>query len=138
MLDALVKVYADYPTRMGAVPLERVTGLCNLDAMLETYSLSGDRRILDRALQAFARPEVARDIRRVGRPVVFPGHMVILYEDIRLPALVYQWSGDRRQLKTTLGALRWLDRNHMLPYGVASGEEYRRGRRRLRKPKPAT
>jgi hypothetical protein len=133
VLDALVKVYADYPTRMDRVPLTEVTGLCNLDAMLETYSLSGDRRILDRALKAFARPEVAKDMEMWDRAQVFPGHMVILYEDIRLPALVYQWSGDPRQLQTTLGALRWLDENHMLPYGVASGEEYAAGVGALRK-----
>ena len=47
VLDALVKVYADYPATMGKVPLAhcRVTGLCNLDAMLETYSL--ERRPAD-------------------------------------------------------------------------------------------
>jgi hypothetical protein len=134
VLDALVKVYADYPMRMGTVQLGDVSGLCNLDAMLETYSLSGDRRILDRALRAIdAEPDAVRDFHSWRQGVVFPGHMVILYEDIRLPALAYQWSGDRHQLQATLGALRWLDQNHMLPYGVASGEEYAAGVGSLRK-----
>ena len=53
--------------------------------------------------------------------------MVILYENIRLPALVYPWSGDRRHLQATLAAFKWLDDNHMLPYGVPSGEEYASG-----------
>ena len=129
VLDALVKVYADYPAKMGKVPLVncQVTGLCNLDAMLETYSLSGDRRILDRALAAMAQPEVARDIRDWCKGALPPGHMVVIYEDIRLPALVYPWSGDRQQLQATLGAMQWLDDNHMLPYGVASGEEFASG-----------
>ena len=114
---------------MGKVPLAqcRVTGLCNLDAMLETYSLSGDRRILDRALAAMAQPDVVRDIGDWGRGLLPPGHMVVIYEDIRLPGLVYPWSGDRRQLQATLGAVKWLDDNHMLPYGVASGEEFASG-----------
>ncbi len=129
VLDALVKVYADYPAKMGKVPLAncQVTGLCNLDAMLETYSLSGDRRILDRALAAMAQPDVVRDIRDWGQGLLPPGHMVVIYEDIRLPALVYPWSGDRQQLQATLGAMKWLDENHMLPYGVASGEEFASG-----------
>ncbi len=129
VLDALVKVYADYPAAMGTLPLVncRVTGLCNLDAMLETYSLSGDRRILDRALAAMAQPEVVHDMRDWAKGLLPPGHMVILYEDIRLPALVYPWSGDRRQLQASLGAIRWLDDNHVLPYGVAAGEEYASG-----------
>ena len=129
VLDALVKVYADYPAEMGKVPLVncQVTGLCNLEAMLETYSLSGDRRILDRALAAMNQPDVVRDIRDWGKGLLPPGHMVVIYEDIRLPALVYPWSGDRQQLQASLGAMKWLDQNHMLPYGVASGEEFASG-----------
>ena len=41
--------------------------------------------------------------------------------------------GRPRQLQATLGALRWLDQNHMLPYGVASGKEYAAGIGALRK-----
>src|SRR5208282_843069 len=54
VLDALVKVYADYPAAMGDLKPGSVSGLCNLDPMLETYSYSGDRRILERALEAIA------------------------------------------------------------------------------------
>jgi hypothetical protein len=123
VLDALVKVYADYPVNMGGTGFGSVSGLCNLDAMLETYSYSCDRRILDRALQAIAQPEPARDIRAWADGRLTPGHAVILYENIRLPALVYPWSGDPRQLRATLGAVKWLDQRDMLPYGVAAGEE---------------
>ena len=70
---------------------------------------------------------MAKDIQAWGEGRLAPGHMVILYENIRLPALVYPWSGDRRHLQATLGALKWLDDNHMLPYGVASGEEFASG-----------
>ena len=53
--------------------------------------------------------------------------MDIFYENIRLPAVVYPWSGDRTQLLSSLSAFKWLDQNHMLPYGVASGEEFGSG-----------
>jgi len=53
--------------------------------------------------------------------------MVILYENIRLPAIVYPFSGDPQHLQATVAALRWLDDHHLLPYGVASGEEYASG-----------
>jgi hypothetical protein len=59
--------------------------------------------------------------------------LVILYENIRLPALVYPWSSDPRHLRATLGAFQWLDDNHILPYGVASGEEFASGVGALRK-----
>lgn len=127
VLDALVKVYADYPGNMGHLNFSDVTGLCNLDAMLETYALSGDRRIFERALQAIAQPPVVQDIDawRAGR--LTDSHMVITYENLRLPALVYPWSGHPHHLEATQSAFRWLDEHHMLPYGVASGEEYASG-----------
>ena len=104
VLNALVKVYADYPVNMGPTHFHDVSGLCNLEAMLETYSLSGDRRILDRVLQVVAQPGVAADIQAWGQGRLRPGHMVILYENIRLPGLVYPWSGDLGHLQATLGA----------------------------------
>jgi len=128
VLEALVKVYAAYPANMGTLQLGgAVSGLCNLDAMLETYSFSADRRILERVMQAMAQPEVAKDIQAWKAGRLAPGHMVILYENIRLPAVVYPWSADPNQLQATLGAFQWLDEHHMLPYGVASGEEFASG-----------
>ena len=127
VLDALVKVYAAYPENMGGVGFGDVTGLCNLDAMLETYSFSGDRRILDRVLHAIAQPAVAKEFQAWAAGQLAPGHMVILYENTRLPAIVYPWTGDEHLLRATLGAWKWLDDQHMLPYGVASGEEFASG-----------
>ncbi len=134
VLEALVKVYADYPTKMGTLQLGgAVSGLCNLDAMLETYSFSGDRRILERALQAMAQPAVAQEIQAWKAGRLSPGHMVILYENIRLPGLVYPWSADPNHLQATRAAFQWLDEHHMLPYGVASGEEFASGMGAFRK-----
>jgi hypothetical protein len=127
VLDALVKVYADYPVKMGPTHFHDVSGLCNLDAMLETYSESGDQRILHRARAALAEPGVVNDLQAWSQGRLAPGHMVILYENIRLPSLAYPWSGDDRHLRATLGAFQWIDKNHMLPYGVSSGEEYASG-----------
>ena len=127
VLDALVKVYADYPVPMGHLNFSDVTGLCNLDAMLETYSYSGDRRIFERALQAIAQPELQGDLQAWQANRLTHSHMVITYENIRLPGVVYPWSGDPSHLGATLGAFQWLDDHHMLPYGVASGEEYASG-----------
>ena len=67
VLDALVKVYADYPAKMGEIDFNDVSGLCNLDAMLETYSYSGDRRILDRCCRPSPSPSVANDLRALAR-----------------------------------------------------------------------
>lgn len=124
VLDALVKVYADYPENMGGLQVNDVSGLCNLDAMMETYAMSGDRRILERATAAISRAEVREIIKQWGGNTMDPSHLVITYENLRLPAVMYPWTGDPAQLRATKGAFAWLEKNHMMPYGLPSGEEY--------------
>ncbi len=127
VLEALVKVYAGYQGDMARADFGDVTGLCNLDAMLETYSFSGDRRILDCALRAVAQPGVAKEFQAWETGQLAPGHMVMVYEAIRLPAIVYPWNGDSHLLGATLGAWKCMDARQTLPYGVSSGEELASG-----------
>ena len=127
ILDALVKAYADYPVPMGNLDFTDVSGLCNVDAALETYCYSGDRRILDRVMAAMQSPAPRKTMLQWLDGRFLPGHAVITYEDIRIPALLYPWTNDPRYLQATLNAFAWIDREHMLPYGMASGEEYMSG-----------
>jgi len=92
-LDEWNPAYAGDMTRTGGI---EVSGLCNLDAMMETYSYSGDKRILDRVLAAVAKMAARCKEWEAGR--LQPGHMVILYENVRLPAIMYPWSGDEHLL----------------------------------------
>jgi hypothetical protein len=138
ILEALVKAYCDYPVPMGPLRFNDVSGLCNLDAMVETYSLSGDRRVLERAQAALAAPVPEAALRQWLDGQLTEGHAVITYENIRLPALLYPWTGEKRQLQATLNAFAWIDRRHRLPYGVASGEEYLSGVGAFRKTETCT
>ncbi len=134
VLEAMVKVYSAYPTNMGNLHLGgEVSGLCNLDPMLEVYSLSGDLRILDRVRLAISQPSVVDAVKAWNQGTFLPGHMVIFYENIRLPAITYPWTGDAKFLQASLNAFQWLDDHHMLPYGVASGEEFASGSGAFRK-----
>ncbi|MEI8371280.1 MAG: beta-L-arabinofuranosidase domain-containing protein [Planctomycetota bacterium] len=127
ILDVLVKTYADYPVAMGHLDFTDVSGLCNIDAALETYSYSGDRRVLDRVLAAMRSSTPQKTMLQWSDGQFVPGHAVITYEDIRLPAILYSWTNEPRYLQATLNAFAWIDREHMLPYGLASGEEYMSG-----------
>ena len=72
ILDALVKAYADYPVAMGHLDFNGVSGLCNVDAALETYAYSGDRRVLDRVLAAIRAPAPQNTLLAVARRAVRP------------------------------------------------------------------
>ena len=124
VLDALVKVYADYPENLGDLHFHDVTGACNIDPMLETYALSGDNRILARVTAAISQPQVRRTWRSWGAPDTECGHLVITYENIRIPAVTYPWNGREECLEATRNAFRWLEEKHPMPYGLASGEEF--------------
>jgi len=131
ILDALVKAYRQYPTPLGNLEFADgltnwcpTSGLCNLDAMLDAYSFSGDPRLLERIRVAIAVPDVQAAVDRWLKNRFAAGHAVCAYELIRLPALFYMATGDSRYLQASCNAFRWVDENHMLPYGVASGEEH--------------
>jgi uncharacterized protein len=128
ILDALDKAYCNYQVP-GNLDLTNVnvSGLCNLDAMLETYSFTGDTRLLEQATSAMDRPDVQAGINDWLAGKLNPCHTVCYYEIIRLPALFYPWSGEQKYLEASLKAFQWVDTEHMLPYGVASGGEFLSG-----------
>ena len=118
-----------YPSAMGDLNLAggNVSGLCNLDALLEAYSFTGDKRLLERASAAMGIPPVQAAIADWLAGKFNPGHAVCVYEIVRLPALWYPWTGERQYLEASGKAFQWLDEQEMLPYGVASGEEFLSG-----------
>ncbi|MGP8238785.1 MAG: beta-L-arabinofuranosidase domain-containing protein [Limisphaerales bacterium] len=127
ILQALVKVYRDFPLSDMEPSFLSVSGALNLDAMLDTYLMSGDRQILDRALEYSRRPAYRALRRRWMASRFEPGHNVIFYEDIRLPALLYPWTGDPDDLAATERAIVWNDQHQLLPMGLSSGEEFHAG-----------
>ncbi|MGC9999711.1 MAG: beta-L-arabinofuranosidase domain-containing protein [Bryobacteraceae bacterium] len=127
ILKALVRVYRHYPLPQLPSNFEDVCGAVNVDAMLETYLMSGDETILKK-LTAFSSAPTYRGTASTWLSGnVPPGHNVIFYENIRVPALAYAWTGDKRDLGATEKAIEWNDRNNLLPYGISSGEEYHAG-----------
>ena len=124
ILDAMVRAYADYPVPMGHLRFNEVSGLCNIDAMLKTYTWSHDHRLPDRIRAAFNTPENQATIQEWLDNEFSVGHTVVTYEAIRLPALFYLVTGEAKYLQASRNAFRWLDEHHTLPHGVASGMEY--------------
>ncbi|MGA2247788.1 MAG: beta-L-arabinofuranosidase domain-containing protein [Verrucomicrobiota bacterium] len=129
ILDALEKAYRSYPVPMGTLDLTNVnvSGLCNLDAMLETYSFTGDRSLFERVRAAMDRPEVQASINDWLAGRFNPCHAVCFDEIIRLPALIYPWAGERKYLDASRKAFQWLGDEHLLPYGATSGGEFLSG-----------
>ena len=127
ILDALVKAYRDYPLPEFSPVFYPVNGMVNLDAMLDTYMMSGDEKVLANAVASIQRPSFQKIVGQWNGGDIVHGHTVIFYENIRVPALMYPWTGDRKLLDATLATIRWSDERHGLPFGLVSGEEYHSG-----------
>ena len=124
ILDALVKVYRDYPLPDFQDDFAVVNGLVNLDPMLDTFLLSKDPQVLANARSALERPGFKQTVESWTSGRFTPGHAVIFYENERVPALLYPWTGNRQLLDATLRAVAWSDEFYLLPHGLISGEEH--------------
>jgi hypothetical protein len=127
VLDALVKVYRQYPLPPLQPAFGNVGGAVNADPALDTYTMTGDRAILDRVLALRRDPSYPELVKDWSSHRLRTGHNVIFYEHSRVPALLSAWSGDTSDLEATLGALEWNDGEALLPMGVSSGEEWQAG-----------
>jgi len=127
ILQALTKVYRNYSLPKLIEHFRAVSGSVNIEPMTDTYLLTGDTAIL-RNIKSFGNTKQYQAlVANWNAGKLEPGHNVIFYENIRIPALLYQFSGDQKDLSTTLSALQWAESTNLLPVGVTSGEEFHAG-----------
>ena len=128
ILQALVKVYNEY-TFPEAIPSNfyKVNGVVNIDPILETYILSQDTGVLSKALSLSNDSDFKDLVRLWNKDSLEVGHGVIFYENIRVPAILSTLTHDSRHFNATLKALNWAEKDHLLPVGLISSEEYLAG-----------
>ena len=131
ILEALVKVYKKFPLQNDtdeSMAFNR--GTTNMDAMTETYLMSGEKLILDSILSYSKRKVSVEGVthwNNLDKTKDFNGHGVSFYEILRVPAMMYPWTGNINELKATENVLDWGERGSLLPVGVCSSEEWLAG-----------
>jgi uncharacterized protein len=136
ILEALVKVYKKFPLQNDvdeSMAFNR--GTTNIDAMTETFLMSGNKSIHD-SIVAYSKRKVWIDgiysWNHLDKDKEYNGHGVSFYEILRVPSMMYSWTGNTEELKATENALNWGERKSLLPEGVCSSEEYLAGRGSIR------
>jgi len=139
ILDALVKVYSNFtmisPGSGGGKSLTKalVRGATNIDAMSETFLMSGKIAILDSIIAYGNRPDVKKvesilanlqDRDKEGFKTI---HTVTFYEVGRVPAILSMWRRNVAGYDASVDFLKWGEKFNMMPYGVNSGEEFLSG-----------
>ena len=145
ILKALEKVYSsgyylkppreDIYSKDAGLTQGMVRGAVNLDAMSETYMLTGNGKILQSMLDYASEPSQKDEERRLlskqGRHDRNWGdatiHGVTFNEVARVPALLSLWTGRSEELEASIHLLEWGDRYNGLPYGLVSAEEWLSG-----------
>lgn len=127
VLQALTKVYRNYSLPKLIEHFHAVSGSVNIDPMMDTYLMTGDTAIWNN-INSFGHTKAYQKLSgnwNAGK--LEPGHNVIYYENIRVPALLYLFTGNKSDLGATMKAVDWGEKSNLLPVGVTSGEEYHAG-----------
>ena len=107
--------------------------LCNIEILDWLYRTTNDRFFKEKALSMLDEPcfeghTLQQAMEQFASNERTEIHAVTFHEFLKLPILFYDLTGDRKYLDWARAAFEKIDRYHMLPDGVASGEEGLSGR----------
>ena len=117
----------------GTYDHSRGRDICNLETMLWSYSVTGNRKLLalaERDFRKFNRVEKKLDASVSGllSNRKSTEHGVTFNEMAKLGAILYLSTGKKRYLNASVNGYRKIDRDQMLIDGVHSSSEHLRGK----------
>ena len=140
-LDAIAKIYADYPKYNAGKKFSLIhhqgRQLANLEVMLEAHRLGGPDSLRTDALTVLAaqNPEIQQRLawheQGIARGKVDEhfnsvpyGHAVTVNESMKIPGIGYLYSGDKSWLRFSEAGFEDFEKNEMMPYGLTSAHEH--------------
>ena len=118
----------------GKKKLAAARNIVNVEGMLWTYALTGDRRLLDLAEDAWnfrkpvppkKRDELSPENCMSDEPI--HTHGVTWCEELKVPIMLYAYTGKKEYLDQAVNVEKKFVRDHMLPDGCPSSTEWVRG-----------
>lgn len=110
--------------------LEQLTtgrDVMNVEGLLRTYEWTGNRRLLDkaeRAYEIFCKGSDGLTMSRMNSDDKVVMHGVSFCEELKLPMLLYIYTGKSEYREAAVNGLNHLVRDHLLDDGVPSSNEY--------------
>lgn len=130
IVDAMLKHYSTYKGEEFADELD----LCNAEEMCWLYGVSGDKKMLDMAETAYATFKSDHKYHdRDGRDINFASdmvpnyHGVVYIEIVKIPAILYSYTGKREYLDEAMHGISQMEKYDMLASGVPSSTEHLNG-----------
>ena len=116
---ALEKNYLSYPVE--ELGMNRF--VVNVEGMLWTYALTGNRELLDRAIAAWEAGASELTQANALDDSEFRMHGVTMNELLKVPLILYSHTGDKKYLDAALHAERKMEGPNMLVDGINSSTE---------------
>ena len=120
VIEALHRHYLTYKLN----EVETWRAIVSIEGMLWIYEKTGDKRLLEMSEKAWNSgkftdliPEVCENDDKMQM------HGVTFCEELKLPVLLYAYTGDKRYLDLALNAQRKAERDDVLPDGVPASAE---------------
>ena len=102
--------------------------ILNLEGLLWYYGISGTRSLLTKAETAYKTGGFEFDKTDSSSDEFIHLHGVTYCEMLKVPLLLYAYTGNEEYLRIAMNAERKLERDHLLPDGVPTSAEYTQGR----------
>ncbi|WEK37848.1 MAG: glycoside hydrolase family 127 protein [Candidatus Pseudobacter hemicellulosilyticus] len=129
LIDALQAHFLTYtPEQLGKEPGKLKRSIINIEGILWTYGVTKDARLLKLAEDAWALGDFPLNESKFLSADTIIIHGVTYMEMAKLPAILYSYTGKQQYLAAAINAFAKLDRDHMLPDGVPSSNEFLAGK----------
>jgi len=108
--------------------------MINIETMCWLYGISGNKEILNIAVKSYETFNTNNNNGDVSLQNLLSDkipfeHGVTYLESVKIPAILYMFTGNEKYLKASLNGFEKLDNFHMLVDGVPSSSEYLNGKR---------
>ena len=122
---ALETHYLNFTPEQLACGIVGGRNIMSIEGILWTYGKTGNTKLLQLAEDAWAiQDKFAVDETAILSPEPFYMHSVTFCEMLKLPLLLYAYTGKQRYLDLAMTAVRKVERESMLPDGVPSSAEF--------------
>lgn len=101
--------------------------ILNIEGMLWTYGITKNEKLLQMAEEAFNHGGFPLDAKQINTEEYIHMHGVTYSEQLKLPIMLYIYTGKQEYLDLAIKAQRQLERNHMLPDGLFTSAEHTLG-----------
>ncbi|MBO4801789.1 MAG: glycoside hydrolase family 127 protein [Bacteroidaceae bacterium] len=125
IVPALERHYLNFTPDELAGGIVGGRNIISLEGILWTYGKTGNRQLLQLAEDAWAiQDRFAVDETAILSSEPFYMHSVTFCEMVKLPLLLYAYTGKQHYLDLAMTAIRKVERESMLPDGVPSSAEF--------------